>query len=345
MPGPLPRTVRPIPSKPKTDDNPIKTLLDKANVSEEVKAAAWDAFYGAADQDELVSALDKVNLPDQAKAFMWDRKVAESRPQSKEKGLPAAGPVPFKEGTRAGTPEEVFFQNDAGLKQADATLATMGGMALGGPVAAAMRGPAGVLARAAMTPKGAGIIAGGTALAQGKGPVRSLGEGVATALGLRGAGALLSRAARAYTRGARPVSAPPVVAAEAEQMAPTLGSRVAQPMPEGLPQGPPVPTVRAPATGPLQVPPEMAPLGPVKPAETMAAAAAKLSEKEIAQKIVRAYGDANAANRKLLEAEMEAAGKTLKEFEALAGEKARSLQRGASGLKLAKRAEMLGLEE
>lgn len=54
----------------------LQKALDAANVSPDIKADAWDAYFGASSPDDFRQRFDKIKLPDDAKAKLWDLKFS-----------------------------------------------------------------------------------------------------------------------------------------------------------------------------------------------------------------------------------------------------------------------------
>ena len=62
---------------PQTPD-PAEGYLRSLKIPDNVKADAWDAFHGSANEDDLTGKLNKLPLPNEARARLWDLKYASS---------------------------------------------------------------------------------------------------------------------------------------------------------------------------------------------------------------------------------------------------------------------------
>jgi hypothetical protein len=64
---------------PTQTNDPAAPILSAATgLNNEQRAAAWDAFHHAANQDDLAKTLQGMNIPQSVKAELWDAKHASS---------------------------------------------------------------------------------------------------------------------------------------------------------------------------------------------------------------------------------------------------------------------------
>lgn len=69
--------------------DPIGEYLKTVSTTDTVRAAVWDAFHQAANEDDFATALKRMPLPQHVKAELWDRKAHESSsPQAQEPVAP-----------------------------------------------------------------------------------------------------------------------------------------------------------------------------------------------------------------------------------------------------------------
>ncbi|HTA24728.1 MAG TPA: hypothetical protein VK763_14445 [Terriglobales bacterium] len=77
-------------SDEQTPQPDIKPILDRLNLPDNVKAQAWDAYYGAKDPGDFKQRFDSLAIPDDAKANLWDMRFS---PQSATTGaVPSPSP-------------------------------------------------------------------------------------------------------------------------------------------------------------------------------------------------------------------------------------------------------------
>ncbi len=60
--------------------DPLTDTLSNAAIAQPLKAAAWDAFQSAANEDELAAKLKDLNIPKSLKADLWDLKAKSAVP-------------------------------------------------------------------------------------------------------------------------------------------------------------------------------------------------------------------------------------------------------------------------
>jgi hypothetical protein len=84
----------------------IRSVLDPAKVDNNVKAAAFDAFYDATSPEDFVNRFKSINLPEDTKAQLWDMRFGQEQAEAKEKGspftVPKAGRLALEEMPGAG---------------------------------------------------------------------------------------------------------------------------------------------------------------------------------------------------------------------------------------------------
>lgn len=55
----------------------VQSILQAAQIPQSAKADAWDAYYSAANEDDLAARLQKLSIPKSVMADLWDAKRAE----------------------------------------------------------------------------------------------------------------------------------------------------------------------------------------------------------------------------------------------------------------------------
>lgn len=68
----------------------LEGYLKKLPVTDDVRAAAWDAYHGAKSSEEFTSSIRGVGIPENAKADLWDQKNGETPAPAQ---APAAAPA------------------------------------------------------------------------------------------------------------------------------------------------------------------------------------------------------------------------------------------------------------
>lgn len=116
----------------------IADALKAAPISQEVRAAAWDAFYQSADQTELTAKLQTLALPQATKAALWDAKGGTKSPMTF--AVVNGKRVPVEEGDPRG---DVLLDNLHALSSFAPMAGGVVGGIVGGAPGAAVGGAAG----------------------------------------------------------------------------------------------------------------------------------------------------------------------------------------------------------
>lgn len=83
----------------------LKSILDKATISDDVKADVWDAYKASTSTNDLVERFKKVPISDGLKADLWDLKQSEI--QQTQRGPLALQPLPEPPPKKIETPETI----------------------------------------------------------------------------------------------------------------------------------------------------------------------------------------------------------------------------------------------
>lgn len=135
--------------------DPIADLLKAAPVAQDVRAAAWDAFYQSSSPDDLAAKLKTIALPQATKAALWDAKAGKTTP-------PPSTDLPPRTGVQ-GVVDSIFQPLGRAVRN---NPAAAGALALGVPMSIATGGLGAPAAMALTALAGAGGAGGALATKQ-----------------------------------------------------------------------------------------------------------------------------------------------------------------------------------